>query len=221
LTQTDKSPGFEWLGRLEYVPWLGRMREYAALVAEDRADEHVFCCEHAPVYVTGRRGVDNRLQSTLPAPFVRADRGGETTFHGPGQLMFYPVIHLRRRNIGVRDYVQLLESSCIALLESLGIAAHRKCGFPGVWTDRGKIAALGLRVARGVAFHGMALNVSVNPAWFSPIRPCGLDAGVCRLTDLTAESEPPALALLGRRWYDCFCGELASGRDVYRENGSR
>ncbi len=221
MRRAGKTPGFEWLGRLEYAPWLARMQKHADLVAGDQADERVFCCEHSPVYVTGRRGVDNRTQPALPAPFVRADRGGETTFHGPGQLMFYPVVHLRRRGLGVRDYVHLLESSCIELLASLGIAAHRKCGFPGVWTHRGKIAALGLRVTRGVAFHGMALNVSVNPAWFAPIRPCGLDAGICRLADLTTESEPPALALLGQRWYDCFCDKLTDFCNVYRENGSR
>ncbi len=193
------------------------MRARAEKLARGEAGECVFACEHEPVYVTGRRGVDNRLRPELPAPFVHADRGGETTFHGPGQLMLYPVIHVRRRSLGARAYVRMLEESCIALLGGLGIAARRRPGFPGVWTERGKVAALGVRIARGVAFHGMALNVAVEPRWFAAIRPCGMEAPVCRLADFPGLGEPPALATLARRWYDCFC-EAAS---VYSEKGSR
>ncbi|HXH64879.1 MAG TPA: lipoyl(octanoyl) transferase LipB, partial [Mariprofundaceae bacterium] len=167
-------------------------------------------CEHDAVYTTGRRGCDNRTVATLPAPLVHTDRGGETTFHGPGQLMLYPLIDLRRRRLGVRDYVSLLEASCIGLLERLGVAAQRRCGFPGVWTDRGKIAALGVRVQHGVAYHGMALNVDVDPAWFACIDPCGLSLPVDRLADHGLALPPDAE--LGGRWAAGFAALLPRQR---------
>ncbi len=194
-----KSEGF-WLGRMAYdVMW-----RKLVLRAEDvagRGEEVVWSCEHEPVYTTGRRGVDNRLLEALPAPFVRTDRGGETTFHGPGQLMLYPVIHLRRRGLGVKAYVCLLEQSCIDLLQSLGVDAHRREGFPGVWTAQGKIAALGVRVQRGVAYHGMALNVDVDVRWFAAINPCGTGLAVDRLA---AYGLSPSLPLLAQDWHRAF-----------------
>jgi len=173
-----------------------RLRAHAAALAAGEAGEVIWCCEHEPVYTTGRRGVDNR-RAALPAPFVRTDRGGETTFHGPGQLMLYPVLSLRRYGLGVKAYVQLLEQSCIDLLAEYGIAAERRPGFPGVWTTRGKIAALGLHVARGVAYHGMALNVHVDARWFAAIDPCGTGLAVDRMAD---HGVTPALPALAKCW---------------------
>jgi len=189
-----------WLGRMAYESMWRTLVQQAAVVAEG-GDEVLWSCEHDPVYTTGRRGVDNRLLETLPAPFVRTDRGGETTFHGPGQLLLYPVIHLRRRTLGVKAYVYLLEQSCINLLQSLGVEAHRRKGFPGVWTVRGKIAALGVRVRRGVAYHGMALNVTVDRRWFAAINPCGTGLAVDRLM---ACGLSPALPELAQDWHSMF-----------------
>jgi len=163
-----------WLGRQPYEMVWQQLQAHAEAVASFDAKEIIFSCEHDPVYTTGRRGVDNRLADVLGAPVIQSDRGGEMTFHGPGQVMLYPVIHLRARHLGVKAYVSLLEQSCIDMLQGLNIAADRRCGFPGVWTEQGKIAALGVRVRRGVAYHGMALNVDVDPAWFAAIKPCGL-----------------------------------------------
>ena len=177
-----------WLGRQPYEMMWQRLQARAAQVADGCADEIIFSCEHEPVYTTGRRGIDNRRQAQLPAPVVQSDRGGEMTFHGPGQLMLYPVMDLRRRQLGVKAYVQLLEASCIALLADCGIAAARRCGFPGVWVGEQKIAALGVRVARGVAYHGMALNVTTDPAWFAAIQPCGLQSGVTTMQAQGAQS---------------------------------
>lgn len=178
-----------------------QMRQRAADLADGLADEIVWSCEHTAVYTTGRRGMDNRVGDTLPAPLVQTDRGGETTFHGPGQIMLYPVVHLRRRNLGVRDYVHILEQSCIHLLANLGVAAGRRTGFPGVWTEDGKIAALGVRVSRGVAFHGMALNVDVGDGWFAAIDPCGLGLPA---VNLAAIMTPPAKQELAHCWHGCF-----------------
>lgn len=192
---------FVWLGRQDYMLMWERMRDRAAGLADGAAKEVVWSCEHNPVYTTGRRGVDNRIGGELPAPLIRTDRGGETTFHGPGQIMLYPVIHLRRRGLGVRDYVHLLEQSCIDLLAGFGVVAGRRGGFPGVWVETGKIAALGVRVSRGVAFHGMALNIDVENGWFAAIDPCGLGLPAA---NLAAIMNPPARQELAHSWYSHF-----------------
>lgn len=196
------SPVCAWLGRQAYASMWHRLQQQAADLADGKAEEVVWSCEHDPVYTTGRRGIDNRVVDRLPAPLLQVDRGGETTFHGPGQIMLYPVIHLRRRGMGVRQYVAILEQSCIDLLSDYGIAAERRCGFPGVWVVHGeagvaKVAALGVRVVHGVAYHGMALNVSVEPSWFAAINPCGTGSAVVNAAGLAAL---PADAELADRW---------------------
>jgi len=192
---------YSWLGRQTYEPLWQNLSARADAVGRGVDDEVVICCEHEAVYTTGRRGVDNRLEMFLPAPVVQSDRGGEMTFHGPGQLMLYPVIDLRGRQLGVKQYVHLLEASCIALLSELGINAERRCGFPGVWTSEGKIAALGVRVRGGVAYHGMALNVDVDEKWFAAINPCGLQSKVVSLSSFI---EPLSLPELASDWFDHF-----------------
>ncbi|NWF38812.1 lipoyl(octanoyl) transferase LipB [Mariprofundus sp. NF] len=192
---------YSWLGRQAYEPLWQMLSARAGAVGKGADEEIVFCCEHEAVYTTGRRGVDNRLEELLPAAVVKSDRGGEMTFHGPGQLMLYPIIHLKNRQLGVKQYVHLLEVSCIALLRELGITAESRCGFPGVWTAEGKIAALGVRVSGGVAYHGMALNVDVDEKWFAAINPCGLQSKVVSLSSFI---EPLALPELASRWSDHF-----------------
>ncbi|MDX8401632.1 MAG: lipoyl(octanoyl) transferase LipB [Mariprofundaceae bacterium] len=191
-----------WLGRRTYAPLLAHMQDRARRVAAGEAAEAVWFCEHEPVYTTGRRGVDNRRVDRLPAPLVQTDRGGETTFHGPGQLMCYPIVNLRRLRLGARAWVRMLEESCLALLAVHGIEAGRRCGFPGVWVAGAKIAALGVRIRQGVAYHGMALNVAVEPGWFSAITPCGLAAPV---TDMrSAGRQAPSLESLAAEWHGCL-----------------
>jgi len=202
-----------WLGRVSYGEIWEQMQRQAELASRSAADELIWLCEHEPVYTTGKRGIDNRRGSSLPAELVRTDRGGETTFHGPGQLMLYPVICLRRRGIGVKQYVRLLEASCIDLLASRHVRAYRRCGFPGVWTEQGKIAALGVRVRCGVAYHGMALNVDVNPRWFAAINPCGLQMDVVNLVDYVKPLPLPALA---QRWQDCLLTALQGNPPRHR-----
>lgn len=164
-----------------------RMQGQAEAIATGNAEERIWSCEHDPVYTTGQRGIDNRIQR-LGAPLVQTDRGGETTFHGPGQVMLYPLIDLRRRSLGVHAYVHKLEQSCIDLLQQdYGIDADRRCGLPGVWTEAGKIAALGIRIRNGVAYHGMALNADVEMKWFAAIRPCGTTLPVTSLYELTGQ----------------------------------
>ncbi len=195
----------QWMGRQRYEPLWQQLQQHARNIADAGQSEIMFSCEHEAVYTTGKRGVDNRLHADLPAPVVHSDRGGEMTFHGPGQLMLYPVIHLRRRGIGVKHYVHVLEQSCIDVLRESGIESERKCGFPGVWTEQGKIAALGVRVRNGVAFHGMALNVDVDERWFAAINPCGLQARVANMSNFI---RPQSLPVLSECWQRCFLAAL-------------
>ena len=204
-----EKPGFAWVGRTDYDLMWQRMDKQAGLLSKQQSgqmsEEMVWACEHEPVYTTGRRGVDNRRQAELPAPLVRTDRGGETTFHGPGQVMLYPVLSLRKRKLGVRDYVCLLEHSCIALLAANGICAGLREGLPGVWVGDAKIAAIGLRVSQGVVWHGMALNVCVDTQWFSAINACG--AGF-HVTSMDTFLDPPPLVELANAWYNILCAQL-------------
>jgi len=220
LASTDKVAGAsvtcEWLGRQPYTAMWRRLQEQAHAVAAGRSHEFVWSCEHEPVYTTGRRGIDNRL-STLPAPLVHTDRGGETTFHGPGQLMLYPIANLRRRRLGAKTYLHMIEQSCIDLLADFGLETCRRCGLPGVWIGGAKIAAVGLRIHMGVAYHGMALNVDVAPAWFAPIRPCGLSLPVTNLSSHVQTQTPP-IQTLAHMWSGHLLARLeyrASARRNY------
>jgi lipoyl(octanoyl) transferase len=174
------------------------LQHRAIAVAASEEPEIIWSCEHEPVYTTGRRAVDNREQPTLPAPLIYTDRGGETTFHGIGQVMLYPTVHLKRRQITPKQYVSLLEQSAINLLAEMGVLAERRCGLPGVWTKEGKIVAIGLRIQNGVAYHGMALNVDVASEWFSAINPCGTGKKSVNLSDYIEKLEP--LEIIAARW---------------------
>ncbi|PCI42927.1 MAG: lipoyl(octanoyl) transferase [Proteobacteria bacterium] len=194
------SPAFEWLAVQAYEPMWQQMRAHAALLATDSVDELIWACEHEPVYTTGKRAIDNRLDKSLPAPLLVTDRGGETTFHGRGQVMLYPVIHLRRRGLTARKYIELLEESAIQTLSKYDINAERRCGLPGVWTNEGKIVAMGIRISQGVAYHGMAMNMSVDMTYFKAINPCGLSQNSVNMQDYL--DVLPSSQELAQRWSD-------------------
>ena len=167
-------------GRVEY----GRAREWqlarAEAVASGLEPEALALLEHPPVYTFGVRG---RAEHLLAAPealsargaaVVRTDRGGDVTFHGPGQLVAYPILHLRARGLGAGAYVRALEATIIEALDRFGVRGERVHGRPGVWAGGAKLAAIGVRVSRGVSRHGLALNVTTDLGWFDSIVPCGL-----------------------------------------------
>ncbi|MDX8413153.1 MAG: lipoyl(octanoyl) transferase LipB [Mariprofundales bacterium] len=192
-----------WLGEQPYLPLMEKMKQHAASLRHQKREEVIWCCQHPPVYTTGRRAIDNRTHPTLPAPLIISDRGGETTFHGPGQIMLYPIVNIRKYSLNVRKYVTLLEESCIQLLANHGVASKRRDHAPGVWTERGKIAAIGLRISHGVAWHGMALNVSTDLAWFEAIQPCGLTLAPDRM--LNHIDHLPPLEALANAWSREVC----------------
>jgi lipoyl(octanoyl) transferase len=185
------------LGRTDYLPAAAAMREFTARRRADTADE-LWILEHPPVYTLGV-GADPRHgpKGASAIPVVRCERGGEITYHGPGQTVLYTLVDLARRGIGVRAYVALLEQSVIDLLAGHGVTAERIAGAPGVYVAGAKIAALGLRVARGRCYHGLALNVDMDLAPFTAIDPCGHPG--LRVTQTRAIGIEAAPAALGER----------------------
>jgi lipoyl(octanoyl) transferase len=159
------------LGRAEYLPTLEAMRAFTAGRDASTPDEF-WLLEHPPVYTFGL-AADPAHGPTADAgiPVVQVERGGEVTYHGPGQLVLYTLVDLARRGIKVKQFVALLEQAVIDLLEGRG---ERRPGAPGVYVDGAKVAALGIRVSRGCAFHGLALNVDMDLAPFAAIDPCGM-----------------------------------------------
>jgi len=155
------------LGLVEYVPTWQAMRVFSAGRADATPDE-LWLLEHPPVYTVGQGA--SLPQTGNAIPVLKTDRGGDITYHGPGQAVVYTLIDLARRSIKVKRFVWLLEQ---AVIDLLGGRAERKPGAPGVYVDGAKIAALGIRVVRGRAYHGVALNVDMDLAPFAAIDPCG------------------------------------------------
>ncbi len=182
------------LGLVEYEFALKKMRDFTSLRDADTADE-LWLLEHPPVYTLGLaadRAHGPRLDNGIPV--VQAERGGEVTYHGPGQVVLYTLVDLARRDLKVKRFVWLLEQAVIDLLEGRG---QRRAGAPGIYVDGAKIAALGIRVTRGCAFHGLALNVDMDLAPFEAIDPCGYPGlKVTQTRDLGIAGGPEEL---GRR----------------------
>ncbi len=194
-------PAYRWLGEQEYTAFLIKMQQHCRGLSRQESGEAVWFCEHQPVYTTGKRGILNS-ETHLNAPVITTDRGGETTFHGSGQLMMYPLLNLKHYQLSVRDYVFLLEESCIRLLHDYHIQAKRECGLPGVWVGQRKIAALGIRISQGVTSHGMALNINTDLSWFDRINPCGTSRKMTTMSALGINH--PAAELISQQWYQIF-----------------
>ena len=171
------------LGRVAYEPTWRAMQALTQRRDVRSADE-LWLLEHAPVYTLGLAGRREHLLAPGAIPVVATDRGGQVTYHGPGQAVAYPLLDLRRRSLGVKELVRRLERSVIDLLAGYAIAGERRDGMPGVYVQDAKIAAVGLRVARGCSYHGLALNVDLDLEPFSRIDPCGYRGLACtRMAD--------------------------------------
>lgn len=177
-----------------YLPTLDAMQTFTQQRSEEAFDE-LWVLEHKPVFTLGRNGQMEHVLNPGAIPVIKVDRGGQVTYHGPGQLIIYLLIDIRRLNLGVRELVMKIEQSIIKLLASRQIAAAGDREAPGVYVGGKKIAALGLRVSRGKTYHGLSLNVNMNLEPFSRINPCGyagLEVIQCR--DLGIEETPMELA---------------------------
>ena len=148
------------------------MQAFTDQRGEDTVDE-LWLVEHEPVYTLGQAGRREHVLGPGAIEVLQVDRGGQVTYHGPGQLVAYPLLDLRRSKLGVRELVQRIEQAIIDVLAGYGIAAARRCGAPGVYVGEAKIAALGLRVRRGCSFHGLAFNIAMDLSPFAGINPCG------------------------------------------------
>jgi lipoyl(octanoyl) transferase len=180
------------LGLVDYGPTLQAMRSFTETRAADTPDE-IWLCEHPAVYTQGLAGKPEHVLAANRIPVVQANRGGQVTFHGPGQVVAYPLVDLRRLGIFVKEYVFRLEQAVLRTLEQLGVTGHRVPGAPGIYVKRddpfchaalvgpridpfeglGKIAALGIKVSRHCTYHGVALNVAMDLRPFDGINPCG------------------------------------------------
>jgi lipoyl(octanoyl) transferase len=168
-------------GRQDYVPLWREMQEFTDTRNEDTPDE-IWFVEHPPVFTMGLNASEEHLLAPGDIPVVQIDRGGQVTFHGPGQLMIYPLIDLRRANVGVRNLVTALEQSVVDLVAEYQVEAVANPKAPGVYVSGDKLASVGLRIRRGSSFHGMALNVDIDLEPFSRINPCGY--AELQMTDL-------------------------------------
>jgi lipoyl(octanoyl) transferase len=160
------------LGRVDYAPTWVAMQDFTAKRSADTADE-LWLLEHPPVYTQGQAGKPEHLLAATDIPVVPIDRGGQITYHGPGQVVAYVLVDLRRRGYGIRELVQRMEQAVIDVLAGHGVVAERRAGAPGVYVGGAKIAALGLRVRHGCTYHGLAFNVGMDLAPYAAINPCG------------------------------------------------
>lgn len=182
---------YAWLGTVDYPSARNMQAGLVDRVHDGVSPGTLLLLEHPHVFTCGRLSLDDHLLSSrndLAAagiPVYDTDRGGQVTYHGPGQLIGYPVINLRQWGNGPLQYVRTIEEIIVATLADFGISAHTEQGLTGVWTAEGKIAAIGVKISRGIAFHGFSINVSTDLSWYRHIIPCGIaDRPVTSMAEL-------------------------------------
>lgn len=175
------------LGIQDYQPIWQAMQDFTANRDDSTADE-LWCLQHPSVFTMGLNGKKEHLLNIKNIPVINIDRGGQVTYHGPGQLVVYTLIDLKRLNIGVKELVTIIEKSIIQLLEQYGIEAKGRDNAPGVYVDEAKIAALGLRIKKDKSYHGLSLNIDMDLTPFQQINPCGYAGmAVTQIKDLKPE----------------------------------
>ncbi len=184
------NPIIKHLGQVEYVPTWRAMEQFTLERGPETPDE-IWFLEHPPVFTLGLAGKMEHVLAPGEIPVVHIDRGGQVTYHGPGQLVVYPLIDLRRRKLGVRELVEALENSVIDTLAGYGIQARGRRDAPGVYVDARKVCSIGIRVRRGCRYHGIAFNVAMDLEPFQRINPCGY-AGL-EMTQVSALGGPDSL----------------------------
>ena len=194
-----------FLGRQDYVPLWQAMQHFTDERSDVTPDE-IWFCEHPPVFTLGLNAAQEHLLAPGDIPVIQIDRGGQVTYHGPGILMVYPLIDIRRAGIGVRTLVTALEQSVVDLLAEFDIDAAAKPEAPGVYVDKKKVASVGLRIRRGSSFHGMALNVDGDLEPFTRINPCGYEE--LEMTDMRRLGVGLSLEETAARLEPLFLGRL-------------
>lgn len=177
ITNTPLHTGkVQWLGEGISYDWAWELqRDLASRRAGDGIPDTLLLLTHAPVYTAGRRFVEAHILQDLQAPLIETDRGGQVTYHGPGQLVGYPIVMLSDLAMGPKRYVEAIENGLITALGKFGIIAYRESGLTGVWTSAGKVGAIGVKISRGVTTHGFALNIFTDLRAYDAIVPCGIE----------------------------------------------
>jgi lipoyl(octanoyl) transferase len=191
---TVPAPALKWLGCVDYEPTWRAMQGRTDAATGDTADE-IWFLEHPPVFTLGMNAKVEHLLAPGNIPVVNIDRGGQVTYHGPGQLVVYPLLDLTRRGLGVRALVAGIERAIVATVAQWGVEAYGKRDAPGVYVGERKVASVGLRIRRGRSYHGLALNVAMDLEPFARINPCGY-AGL-QMTQLSELGGPAGVREVG------------------------
>ncbi|MFT6154741.1 MAG: lipoyl(octanoyl) transferase [Bermanella sp.] len=188
--------GVRYLGKdLDYQPVWQAMQDFTNSRTPETPDE-IWLLEHSPVFTQGQAGKPEHLLFTGDIPVVQADRGGQVTYHGPGQLVAYIMADIKRLNIGPRELVSKIEQSLVDLLADYQVKAYPKKDAPGVYVNESKIASLGLRIRKGLSFHGLSLNIDMNLEPFQRINPCGyVGMQMTQLGDLVADDQSNLISI--------------------------
>jgi lipoyl(octanoyl) transferase len=212
LPHTSVAPVLRWLGRVEYRDVWARMQSFNERRGPDSRDE-IWFLEHDSVFTLGMNARPEHVLAPGDIPVVQTDRGGQVTYHGPGQLVVYPLLDVRRLHLGVRQLVQALENGVIGFTAAHHVCANARRDAPGVYVGNCKLASIGLRIKRGCSYHGLAVNVAMDREPFRRINPCGfaglevtdlallgIDIGVAELARELAPLLLDALGLRGNEW---------------------
>lgn len=202
------------LGRQAYTPIWQHMQNYTDNRSSESPDE-LWLVEHDPVFTQGQAGKAEHVLMPGDIPVVQVDRGGQVTYHGPGQQVIYMLLDIRRRKLGVRHLVTAMENAVVALLAKYDIEAYPKPDAPGVYVDERKVCSLGLRIRNGCSFHGLALNVNMDLSPFQRINPCGY-AGM-EMIDTHRLGGPDSLEVAGEQLASLLLNELAITDITYKE----
>ena len=189
-----KSITTKQLGLTDYESVWESMKDFTQTRDQNTPDE-IWIVEHPPTFTLGRNGKEHHILQDTSIPIVKVDRGGQVTYHGPGQIVIYLLLDLHRRSMGIRQLVTLIENCIIELLAEYQITAYSDAKAPGVYVDKKKIAALGLRVSKGRTTHGLSLNVDMNLTPFQYINPCGYEGlEITQCADLGIKDSMPVLS---------------------------
>lgn len=207
FNMSDSPFNIKQLGLQHYEPVWREMQHYTQTRTAESADE-IWFLEHHPVFTQGQAGKKEHLLNPGDIPVIQVDRGGQVTYHGPGQLVVYFLIDIRRRQLGVRNFVCSIEKAVIDYLKEFNIQAQSRADAPGIYINNAKIGSIGLRIKRGASFHGLSFNVNMDLSPFSRINPCGYaNLKMTQLCDLggpedTATVIPNLLKHLQRRLFN-------------------
>lgn len=206
-----------WLGQQAYLPSWEAMRAFT-----DQRDEHtpdeIWVLEHPPVFTQGQNSKPEHILQKSDIPIIKTDRGGQVTYHGPGQLVIYLLIDVQRKKYHIRQLVTLIEDSVIQLLADYGITAAAKKDAPGIYVNNQKICSIGLRIRRGCSYHGLALNVDMDLNPFNQINPCGFSE--LKMTQLTELMQRPNFQLVSMQLIQQLTEKLGYTHNPYSTDTS-